>query len=289
MTVVGVVGVGQLGGPVARRLLSAGHEVQVYDVRDHAVAEITGAGATAVTNPSALVDQCAVVCVVVGDRAQVREAVLGADGLAAGQPSDLAVLVLSTIGPDAVVELARAAAPRGVQVVDAPVSGGPDAALAGSLTVMLGGDPDVLRRCAPVVRALGGEPRRLGGIGAGQAVKLANQVVTFATQAALLEGLALTGAYGVPDDVVRDVLSDSLADSWCVRHWGFFDEVAAAYDASGLPAEDRPWSKDPRTAVQAAGGKDLTVPVTEAVARHAGAAIDAHARRSGREVPPPPG
>jgi 3-hydroxyisobutyrate dehydrogenase len=237
---VGFVGLGNIGAPMARALLRAGFELTVQDVNDERVRACVADGAHA-----GAVASCAVVCVAVPDDAAVLEVV---DGLTQ------TVVVHSTILP----ATARA---LGANVLDAPVSGGADRALAGELTVMVGGEADVFEQARPVLEAVGSDVRHVGPSGAGAAVKLANQLMMLSALAGAYEALELAGAYDVPPETVLDVVRTSTGDSWVAREWGFFEAVARAYDEGGTPVRMRPWSKDLYDVVVAARDADVDVPV----------------------------
>jgi hypothetical protein len=133
---------------------------------------------------------------------------------------------------------------RGIGLLDAPVSGGAERALAGELTVMVGGEPGAVDRARPLLDAVGGDIRHVGPSGAGCVVKLANQLMMFSALAGVHEGLDLARAHGVDERAVLDAVATGTGDSWVVRNRGFFDDVARAYDDGGTPVRERPWSKD---------------------------------------------
>jgi 3-hydroxyisobutyrate dehydrogenase len=240
--VIGFVGLGNIGQPMARALVRAGHEVVVHD-RD---ASRTVEGATASSDFSS----CDIVALAVPDDAAVVEVV---DGLA----RNVLVVVHSTILPGTA---RRLAAER--PLLDAPVSGGPDRALEGELTVMVGGDAELVSRARPLLDAVGSDVRHVGPSGAGAAVKLANQLMLFSALAGAYEALEFARAYDVEEQVVLDAVSTSTGDSWAARNWGFFEKVARAYDeAGGTPVKYRPWGKDLYDVVLAAREVDVEVPV----------------------------
>ncbi len=243
---IGFVGLGNIGQPMARALVRAGHEVVVHD-RDEARAEPCVAdGAKA----SADFSGCEIVALAVPDDAAVSEVVRGL-------PGDALVVVHSTILPGTARRLAAERA-----LLDAPVSGGPDRALEGDLTVMVGGDEELVSRARPLLDAVGSDVRHVGPSGAGAAVKLANQLMMFSALAGAYEALEFARAHDVEEHVVLDAVSTSTGDSWVARNWGFFEGVARAYDeAGGTPVKYRPWGKDLYDVVLAAREVDVEVPV----------------------------
>jgi 3-hydroxyisobutyrate dehydrogenase-like beta-hydroxyacid dehydrogenase len=194
------------------------------------------------------------------------------------QPESV-VLIHSTVLPGTARRLAALAEARDIQLLDVPVSGGAGRALAGTLTVMAGGRPEVLDRVRPVLASVADEVIHAGPAGAGAAVKLANQLMMFAALAGVQEALDLASAYDVSEDVVLNAVCTSTGESWITRNWGFFDDVAAAYESSGTPVRDRPWSKDLWDVVAAAREQDVRVPVAGLLAQHLAERVEARARK----------
>jgi 3-hydroxyisobutyrate dehydrogenase-like beta-hydroxyacid dehydrogenase len=170
-------------------------------------------------------------------------------------------------------------AERGGGLLDAPVSGGADRALEGDLTVMVGGDAEVVARARPLLDAVGSDVRHVGPSGAGAAVKLANQLMMLSALAGAYEALDLAQAYGVDARTVLDTVATGTGDSWVARNWGFFDGVARAYDEGGTPVRYRPWSKDLWDVVAAAREADIDVPVAALLSQVVAARVEAHARQ----------
>ncbi|MBG6215848.1 3-hydroxyisobutyrate dehydrogenase-like beta-hydroxyacid dehydrogenase [Arthrobacter sp. CAN_A6] len=274
---VGMVGLGNLGAGMARRLTSTGHDVSGYDVVPDAVAALGSHGVRAAASVADLAAEVDLLCLVVSDAHQTEEVLFGTDGVVRGLAGRRGLVLLhSTIGPAAAQDLAHRCSEHGLTLVDAPVSGGADAAEAGRLAIMIGCDGAIPGPAIQVFNALGGPTERLGPVGAGQAVKIANQMFAFTAQAALLEALSLTSALGVENQRTLDVFQRGLADSWVVRNWGFFDSLSAEYDQAGVPPESRPWNKDLKIALDVCRSMDLDIPVTRTVESVIGRAIDRH-------------
>ncbi len=275
---VAVVGLGNLGLPISEALLAASWKVAVFDTRADSVAAAARSGARPVTTAAELAD-CATVAVVVSDDAAVRD-VLETSGLLAGLAPGSIVAVHSTILPDTARDLAERAATYGIGLIDAQVSGGPDRARAGTLTVMAGGDADVMARADDYLRTIANNVVHAGPAGAGAATKLGNQLMMFAALASTYEAVELAGAYGVAPETLFAATESSTGDCWIARNWGFFDRIAADYDASGVPLRNRTWSKDLWDVIAAARGAGVQLPVAgllaqlmpERVERHAAAA-----------------
>jgi 2-hydroxy-3-oxopropionate reductase len=216
---VGVIGLGVLGKPVAQRLASQGFEVAVYDVRREPVAELAAAGATACESPADVAQRSDFVITLVSDRAQTDEVILGAEGVITAMREDAVVIIGSTLGPVPVQSLSGAIAEHGGDTLDAPISGGYLAASDGTLSMMIGGRQAVLERSMPVLQAIASKITRAGNVGAGQAAKLAHQLVFSLNVMALLEGLALGSAAGVDPEVLKGILKDGIANSGVLGLW----------------------------------------------------------------------
>ena len=216
---VGVIGLGVLGKPVAQRLVSQGFAVAVYDVRREPVSEVAAAGATACESPADVAQRSDFVITLVSDRAQTDEVILGAEGVITALREDAVVIIGSTLGPVPVQSLSGAIAEHGGDTLDAPISGGYLAASDGTLSMMIGGRQAVLERAMPVLQAIASKITRAGNVGAGQAAKLAHQLVFSLNVMALLEGLALGSAAGVDPGVLKGILRDGIANSGVLGLW----------------------------------------------------------------------
>ncbi|GAA1519062.1 NAD(P)-dependent oxidoreductase [Kribbella lupini] len=272
-TKIGFVGLGNLGRPMAESLDRDGWSLKVYD-EDPRRAD--GLDAEFVDGPSALAD-CGVIALAVPDDESVTEIL---DELVPLLAAGSVVLVHSTILPATARRLALQAEVREIGLLDVPVSGGAERALSGSLTVMAGGRAEVLEQARPVLGSVAESVLHVGPAGAGAAVKLANQLMMFAALAGVQEGLELAGAYGVQEQTVLNAVSTSTGESWITRNWGFFDRVAAAYDAAGTPVRNRPWSKDLWDVVAAARESDVQVPLAGLLAQYLADQVETHARKS---------
>lgn len=269
---VGFVGLGNLGQAMVRALLADGWSVVVFDADQARVGACVDAGATAAGSVGSLAG-CAVVGVAVPDDAAVLEVLAE---LLPAMASGGTVLVHSTVLPRTAVTSHESGAARGVDVLDAPVSGGADRAAAGDLTVMVGGDAAAFERARPLLDTVGTHVLHLGPAGAGAAVKLANQVMLFATLAGAHEAMRLAGAFGVSESEVLAAVGSSLGDSWVTRSWGFFDEMVHAYDEGGTPVSARPWRKDLWDAVATAREQDLRLPVTALLSQVLADTVETH-------------
>lgn len=274
--VVGVVGLGNLGLPIARRLASVGINVIGFDVNAAALEAAEGLPLAASVREAA--ERADIVLVLVSDASQCRSVLCGPDGITSAANRLPTIVFMATIGPNALSRLIDELASFGPGIIDAPVSGGSAAAAKGDLSLMVGGSPGTVERWRPVLEVLG-TVHVMGPVGAGQSAKLANQMVFFGSQSVLQEALALASASGVDRDALLTALSGGTADCWSVRHPDFLEEVARSYDAAKVPPSHRPWHKDLLTAIQTTAALGVDTPVTNLVSRVFGDSVDVAARR----------
>ena len=208
---IGLIGLGIMGRPMGRNLLKAGYSLTVHDVTRAAVDELVAEGATAGTSPRQVAEAVDVLITMLPDSPQVREVYLGPDGaFEALRPGWLAI-DMSSIAPSTARELAERAAAAGADMLDAPVSGGDKGAIAGSLSIMVGGTDAAFARAVPVFEALGKTIVHMGPAGAGQVTKVCNQVVVAVVIEAVSEALVLGAKAGVDPARIADVLQGGLA------------------------------------------------------------------------------
>lgn len=257
---VGVIGVGTMGRGMARNLLRAGFPVVAYDVRAEAVGALVAEGAQAAASPAEVAAAADTVVVMVMTFAQLEAAVIGPDGLASVARPGLVVIGCSTIAPAQAQSLGKALAGRGIGYIDAPVSGGQGGAEAGTLTIMVGADPDLLAARRPVLAALSANLYHCGPVGAGQLAKLCNQIVAGTALVATAECLALAAASGLDPRLVHDIVARGTGDGWMFRHKGA-RMLAGDFAPSGRLDI---WLKDFGIALEAAEAQRLPLLVTAA-------------------------
>lgn len=216
---VGVLGLGVIGQPIAARLVKAGFEVAVFDVRDEPVAALRREGAAACASPAAVAARSEVIISLVSDAVQTEAVVAGADGILGALRPGAIFVTGSTLGPAPVRAVAERLAGKGCATLDAPISGGYLAAAEGTLSLMIGGAQATLDRALPVLRAFATNITRVGDVGAGQVAKLAHQLVCSVNAMTLLEGLSLGVAGGVEPEALKQVLREGVADSRVLRLW----------------------------------------------------------------------
>jgi 3-hydroxyisobutyrate dehydrogenase-like beta-hydroxyacid dehydrogenase len=213
--VAAFIGLGVMGFPMAGHLARAGHSMHVYN-RTRARADAWAAefaGGVAAT-PAAAAHAADVVLMCVGNDDDVRSVVYGSDGILAGMQRGAVLVDHTTASADLAVELATAAAERGVSFLDAPVSGGQAGAQRGQLTIMVGGEPDAFRRVEPVLQCYARSIRLMGPCGSGQLTKMVNQICIAGVLQGLAEGLHFAERVGLDPAAVVDVISKGAAQSW---------------------------------------------------------------------------
>jgi len=217
---VGVIGLGIMGAPMARNLLRAGHAVRVLSRSAARTAPLLDVGATAAESPAVMARQVDAVVTSLPDTPDVEQVVAGADGVLAGAHPGLLVIDTSTIAPEAARMLAARAAAAGTAFLDAPVSGGEQGAIAGTLSIMVGGEASAFARAEPVFAAIGRQALHMGGPGQGQMTKLVNQVVGATTLAAVAEGVLLASRAGLDPAAMVRALEAGAAASWMLSNLG---------------------------------------------------------------------
>jgi 3-hydroxyisobutyrate dehydrogenase len=210
---IGFVGLGLLGQAIALRLARQGFPLVVWNREPERSVALVEAGAVLAASPQDVARQCAVVCLCVIDGAAVRDVVFGPQGLVQAARVPRTVIDFSTVDPGETRAIAAQAAEAGLQWIDAPVSGGPTAAVSGQLTLMCGGDAQTLERVQPALAALASRRTHVGAVGSGQEMKVLNQALVGATTVMLAEVLTLARSLGVPLELVPSCLEGGMADS----------------------------------------------------------------------------
>ena len=210
---IGFIGLGIMGKPMAKNLLKAGYELVVYDIIRSAIEEVVAAGATAAGSPKEVASQVSTVITMLPNSPQVKEVVLGADGVLEGLNPGGIIIDMSSIAPLAAKEVAAAAALKGIEMLDAPVSGGEPKAIDGSLSIMVGGKQAIFDQCKDILLKMGKSVTLCGDIGAGNTTKLANQVIVALNIAAMSEALVLGAKAGVDPEVIYQAIRGGLAGS----------------------------------------------------------------------------
>ncbi|WP_118183366.1 3-hydroxyisobutyrate dehydrogenase [Paraburkholderia phosphatilytica] len=213
---IGFIGLGNMGAPMARNLLKAGHAVTVFDLSTDAVGALVDAGAKAAASPRAAATDVECVITMLPAAAHVRSVLSGDDGILAGIAKGVAIVDSSTIDPATVKACAQLAAAQGNLFVDAPVSGGTSGAAAGTLTFMVGGTAAAYEQVKPVLLSMGKNIVHCGDTGTGQIAKICNNLVLGITMAGVAEAMALGASLGIDPKVLGGIMSTSTGRSWSV-------------------------------------------------------------------------
>ena len=213
MARVGVIGLGVMGTPMARNLLKSGHEVTVFARRAEAMAPLAAAGARTSASPAETAAASDVIITMVLDTRAVESVVLGPGGIIEGARSGSIVVDHSTIEPEGARKVAATLQSRGIEMLDAPVSGGAAVAEAGTLSIMVGGAEAALERVRPILACYGKTIVHIGPSGAGQVAKACNQICTIVNTLGAAEAMLLAERAGVDPAKVKDVLMTGFGAS----------------------------------------------------------------------------
>ena len=207
------IGLGIMGKPMAKNLIKAGYELCVFDLNQAAVQEVVACGATAASTAAEAAGDAEIVFTMLPNSPHVRSVMLGEGGVAAAMRRGATFVDMSSINPVASREIAAELDKLGIEMLDAPVSGGEPKAIDGTLSFMVGGKRDVFERCEPILKHMGASVVRCGEIGAGNVTKLCNQIVVAVNIAALSEALMLGQMAGVEPEKIFDAIRGGLAGS----------------------------------------------------------------------------
>ena len=266
---IGLLGTGLMGQPVARRLVAAGYPVTVWNRSQEKALQLASAGVKIEQSASQLLADSELIICLLSDATACDEVIFNHDALQYIGP-DTIILMMSTLSPDIVVEQARKAHSVQAHYVDLPVSGGTTGAEKGSLSLMAGGDRQLIDSLRPLLSHLG-KVTHVGEVGAGQLTKLANQIIVAGTLSLLSEAFTLAQRGGADPEKVREALLGGFADSTLLQHQGE-RMVKGDFKARGAAK----WQlKDTRSAVALAKQLNLTLPLTETVNRLFSQMIDA--------------
>jgi 3-hydroxyisobutyrate dehydrogenase-like beta-hydroxyacid dehydrogenase len=217
--IVGCIGLGRMGGPMARCIAGAGHEVILLDVSTDALSALADLGAPVADGLAEIAAKAEVILTSLPSPREVEDVITGEGGLLGALREGTIILETSTTAPPLSVSLAAACAERGAILLDAPISGGVVGARDGTLTVMVGGDADAFERARPVLDAIGTKVRHVGPNGAGDAAKLINQMVFLTHAAVLCESVAFGDRCDLDPAALLDVLETSMAGQPLATGW----------------------------------------------------------------------
>jgi 2-hydroxy-3-oxopropionate reductase len=267
---IGFVGLGIMGKPMAKNLLKAGYSLTVYDVVGEPVEEVVTEGAAGASSSKEVAANTDKIITMVPDSAESEMAILGPDGVLEGARPGSIVIDMSSIAPSVSQKISAECAKRGVEMLDAPVSGGEPGAINATLAIMVGGKQEIFDRCFDLLKIMGGNVVLTGDIGAGGVTKLANQIIVAANIEALSEALVLAQKAGVDPEKVFNAIRGGLAGS-------------AVMEAKGPMMLDRNFragfrlrlhQKDLRNVLQTGQELNVPLPVTALVQQILGALVN---------------
>ncbi|MCW5736461.1 MAG: NAD(P)-dependent oxidoreductase [Enhydrobacter sp.] len=257
---VGFIGLGRMGGALARRLMRE-HRLAVYDLRAEVRAAFAGEGAEAMPDLRSLAAACDVVLTCLPTSAEVKAVIFGPDGLAEGMRPGSLIADMTTGDPNATRQMAEALQPAGIELIDAPASGGPHGAAAGTIAIIVGASPKQFERTKPIFAAISPNVFHTGGVGSGQIMKLVNNVIAAGVRAATFEAVALGVKNGLDLKTCVDILAKGTARSYTTELAlpGLLDPNRKMTFTLGL------MHKDVRLATDVASQTGVPMPLASAV------------------------
>ena len=210
---IGFIGLGIMGKPMAKNLLKAGYSLVVNDINPAPVKELVAAGAEAASSAKEVAQKTEVLITMLPNSPHVKAAVMGPNGVLEGAKPGMIIVDMSSIAPLAAKEVAAKAAEKGVEMLDAPVSGGEPKAIDGTLSIMVGGKKEIFEKCQGFLDKMGTSVVLCGDIGAGNMTKLANQIIVALNIAAMSEALVLGAKAGVDPETIFKAIRGGLAGS----------------------------------------------------------------------------
>lgn len=216
---LGLIGIGRMGSRMAARLLAAGHGLTIFDINVEACRPLAQHGATIADAPDEVARSSEIIITSVPGPAEINAVIEGPRGILAGAKPGTLIVETSTIGPAQSQSLAEHCAAAGVIYIDAPVSNGLEAAAAGTLTVMVGGERSAFDRALPILQLLGNRIYHLGPVGSGNVAKIANQIVYLSYVASFCEVAGLGHQFGLDIPALVEVLRHSVAGTPLITGW----------------------------------------------------------------------
>ena len=218
--ILGFIGTGVMGSSMAGHLLSGGNEVHVYNRTKSKAEKLIQMGAVWEDSPSGLASKCSIVFTIVGYPKDVEDIYLGKNGLIESAAKGSLLVDMTTSSPKLAGRIWAAAGPKGISVLDAPVTGGDRGAREAKLTILVGGEKDDFERALPYFRLMGTNIRHMGKAGCGQYTKLVNQITLAGTMTGMCEGLAFAKGCGLDQKEVLEAISGGAAGSWSLSNYG---------------------------------------------------------------------
>jgi 3-hydroxyisobutyrate dehydrogenase-like beta-hydroxyacid dehydrogenase len=234
---VAFIGTGAIGNPMAARLVWAGFNLTVYDVRKEAMKSLLDIGAEGAENLRACINNDLIIIMVANDK-QVEDVIFGKEGILENLPDDAhpIIAVMSTVAPDTVKRIGEKCLAMGVPIIDAPVSGSHIAAATGNLSVMVGGAVDIFEQVKPVLSAIGRNIYHVGDLGAGETLKLVNNVLGVSNIFLTVEAIAIGVRNGIPIETLIPIIERSSGSNFYIKNWeigkAFFSDFSRNLDTA---------------------------------------------------------
>jgi 3-hydroxyisobutyrate dehydrogenase len=255
---IGFIGLGIMGKPMCANLLKAGYTLTVWNRSQPSIDTVVGYGAAAGASPADVAAQSDIIITIVTDSPDVEKVVLGEGGVIEGAQPGAVVIDMTTMSPAVTRDIAAKLAEKGVDMLDAPVSGGDVGAKNGTLSIMVGGKEEVFERCLPVFQAMGKNILHIGPHGAGQTTKLCNQIAVAVNMLAGCEAIMLAARSGIDPHKMLQAISAGAAGSWMISNLA--PRIVNGDFAPGFMI--RLAQKDLRLVLEAAAQFDLPLPGT---------------------------
>ncbi len=267
---IGFIGLGIMGKPMARNLIKAGYELTVYDIVGEAMEELVTDGAHGASSSKEVAEKTAKIITMLPDSADSERAILGPQGVLEGAKGGSQIIDMSSIAPLVSRRIAEECAKKGVEMLDAPVSGGEPGAVNGTLAIMVGGKQSVFDECYDMMKVMGANVVLTGDIGAGGVTKLANQIIVAANIEALSEAMVLAQKAGVDPEKVFEAIRGGLAGSAVMEA-----KAPMMLDRNFRPGfRVRLHQKDLRNVLQTAQELNVPLPVTAQVQQILGSLVN---------------
>jgi len=258
---VAFIGLGTMGIGMSLNILKAGHEVTVHNRTRQKEEGVAKKGAKRAESPKEAAEGAEIIVTMVSDTPDVEQVVLGANGVIHGAPQGAIVIDMSTISPAATRQMAEKLSKKGIKMLDAPVSGGPEGAQNGTLAIMVGGDAADFEKALPILEIMGKTVTHVGPIGAGQITKAINQIIISGTYLTVAEGLTLGMKAGLDMQKVIQAISGGAASSWVLHNRG----INVVNNNYPLGFRVKLHHKDLGIALETARELEVTLPATALV------------------------
>lgn len=255
---IGLIGLGIMGKPMGKNLLQAGFPLTVWNRTASRMEELVALGAQGAASPKEVAEKSDIIITMVSDSPDVQQVILSDDGVIHGARAGSVVVDMSTISPQVTREIASALKAKGIEMLDAPVSGGEKGAIEGTLSIMVGGDAAALERVRPVFNAMGKRIVHIGENGMGQVCKLANQIAVVLNNLSMSEALVFAAKAGADVSKVLEAIQAGAAGSWALNNYA--PKILRRDFAPGFMVQLQ--QKDLNLVMQASRDMNLALPGT---------------------------